>query len=262
MAALACSTALAAEEVEIRGSVAAVSNYLYEGVSQSWNRPALQGEIEVEHDLGLYAGAFVSTISPRQFPGGALEVESWLGYGYDLSNDSSLAVELAYFAFPGANANNGQCGSGIPCASQSFDTAQLRAVAQWRWLSLQLGYSLTDYFGASAATGFAGSTRGTTRVEVSAEPDLPFDNAWTLVARVGYTHYGSAFLTPVLPGVDGNGGDYTFGLKRRILTGIGKLDVVVAVAGTSHGVTSKSLTDGAQTRLGGPLPFIGLTLGF
>ena len=239
-----------------------VSNYLYDGVSQSWNRPALQGEIEVEHDLGLYVGAFVSTISPRQFPGGALEVESWLGYGYDLGKDSSLAVELAYFAFPGANASNGQCGSGTTCVSQSFNTAQLRATAQWRWLSLQLGYSLTDYFGASVATGFAGSTRGTTRVEASAEPELPFDHTWTLVARVGYTHYGSAFLTPVLPGVDGNGGDYTFGLKHRILTGLGNLDVVVAVAGTSHGVTSRSLTDSAQTRLGGPLPFIGLTLSF
>jgi uncharacterized protein (TIGR02001 family) len=261
LAALACSTAFAADDFEIRSSVAVVSNYLYEGVSQSWNRPALQGEIEVEHDIGVYAGAFVSTISPRQFPGGALEVESWLGYGYDLGNDSSLAVELGYFAFPGANMSNGECG-GLPCASQSFNTAQVRGVAQWRWLSFQLGYSLTDYFGAATTTGFAGSTRGTTRIEASAEPELPFDGAWTLIARVGYTHYGSAFLTPVLPGVDGNGGDYTLGLKRRFVTEVGRMDVVVAVAGTSHGVTSRSLTDSAQTRLGGPLPFIGLTLSF
>ena len=49
---LACGPARALEGLEFKASATAVSNYIHEGTSMSWNRPALQAEFEVEHALG------------------------------------------------------------------------------------------------------------------------------------------------------------------------------------------------------------------
>lgn len=258
---LACGPARALEGLEFKASATAVSNYIHEGTSMSWNRPALQAEFEVEHDLGAYAGVFASTISSRQFPGGNAEIESWIGWDYEFSRRASIGVELAYAAFPGANLDNGWCAGGLRCAAQSFDTALARVIGRWDWLTLQLGYSLSDYYGASAASGFAGSTRGSTRLEATAEHELPWDPRGSAVLRVGYLHYASAFLTPVLPGVDGSGADYSLVLRRRFDLEPARLELQLGVAGTSRGVTARSLTDDAQARLGGPAVFVGITLG-
>jgi uncharacterized protein (TIGR02001 family) len=258
---LAGSTARASEDWDFRGSASVLSNYVYEGVSQSWNRPAAQVEVEAEHSSGGYAGAFASTISPRQFPGGNVELEAWIGYGYEFSQRFNVAAELAYFAFPGANLANGWCATATPCPAQSFNTGQLRLLAQWNWLTLQIGYSLSDYFGASAASGFSGSTRGTVRAELGVEHALPGDGRWSVALKAGYTHYPATLITPVLPGVDGGGPDYTVWLRRRFEINNLRLDLTLGVAGTSRGVTSRSLTDSAQTRLGGPTPWIGVSLG-
>ncbi|HQR20656.1 MAG TPA: TorF family putative porin [Burkholderiaceae bacterium] len=257
---LASSAVRASDSWEMKASATAVSNYMYDGISQSWNRPAAQADFEVEHDSGAYAGVFVSTISPRQYPGGNVEAEAWVGYGWEFSRQTSLGVELAYIAFPGSNLSYGQCGAGLPCAAQSFNTGLARVVGQWDWLSMQLDYALSDYYGASAASGFAGSTRGSTRYELGAEHELPWDARWTGLVRLGYTHYSSAFLLPVMPGVDGSGAFYSLALRRRFELDSTRIDLQFGVAGTSSGITSRSLTDGAQTRLGGPMPYVGITL--
>lgn len=260
--ALAASASRAESKVEVHGSAGVVSNYVFEGVSQSWNGPALQAEIGLEHESGAYAGAFASTVSPRQYPGGSIEIESWVGYEYEWKRDASVSAELAYFAFPGANLSRATCLDAAACAQQSFNTAQARFAARWKWLTLQGSYALTDYFGASAATGFAGSTRGTVRVELAAERALTPDKAWNGVVRAGYTRYASDFVRPVLPGVDGNGPDYQVEVRRRIALSIGKIDLALGIGGTSRGITSRSLTDASQTRLGGPQPYLGLSISF
>src|SRR5690554_4324388 len=48
---------------EVSGSVTVVSDYLFRGVTQTNENPALQGGVTWNHDSGFYAGAWGSSIS-------------------------------------------------------------------------------------------------------------------------------------------------------------------------------------------------------
>ena len=63
---------------EVSGSVAVVSDYLFRGVTQTSEKPALQGGITWTHDSGFYVGGWGSSIS-------------WLS---DADPDVSSQVEL------------------------------------------------------------------------------------------------------------------------------------------------------------------------
>ncbi|WP_235925119.1 TorF family putative porin, partial [Roseomonas harenae] len=39
------------------------SDYLFRGVSQTRNRPAVQGTIDIQHTTGFYVGAFASNVA-------------------------------------------------------------------------------------------------------------------------------------------------------------------------------------------------------
>lgn len=196
VAATAAASAAPAADNEtawsVSGSVGAVSHYVARGLSQSWGRPALQADVEVEHDSGFYAGLFGSSVSRRLFPGAQLETTLWLGYEREWGNNAHGAVDLLYVAYPGADASKGRCDR-APCASQSPGTAQVRLVGTWDWFTLRHGVALTDYYGASRATGYAGSTRGTTYTELEAEPELPWGAGWRLLAHLGATRFAARY---------------------------------------------------------------------
>src|SRR5262252_4882780 len=106
------SCAIAADEpsLQCHPRIAVVSDYISRGVTQTWGGPAVQGEVEVEHDSGVYAGAFASNVSQKEYPGAALEVDVWLGYEHELAEDRSVGVEIIGYLYPGANVSKGnQC---------------------------------------------------------------------------------------------------------------------------------------------------------
>jgi uncharacterized protein (TIGR02001 family) len=47
--------------LSLTGSVAATTDYLFRGISQTRNRGAFQGTLELSHESGFYVGAFLST---------------------------------------------------------------------------------------------------------------------------------------------------------------------------------------------------------
>ncbi len=178
------------------GRAGAVSNYVARGLTQTWGRPAAQAEIELEHDSGFYAGSFVSNVSSKIYPGGSYELELWSGYEHELDKDVAVNVEGIYYAFPGANFSKANCAQPLGCPNQSFDTFQGRLGARWRWLSTRIAYTLTDYFGDSARTGFRRSTRGTWYWDARADYPLPNAPSWHLIAHLGYTRYPTQFAFP------------------------------------------------------------------
>ena len=80
----------------------ATTNYLFRGISQTRNRPALQGTLDVQHgDTGLYIGAFVSNFA---FLGtnGTAEIDALFGYRREILG---IAFDLGgvYYAYPGSD---------------------------------------------------------------------------------------------------------------------------------------------------------------
>ena len=52
-----------AVHAETSGTLTLTSDYLFRGITQTNEKPALQGGIEWAHDSGFYAGAWGSSIS-------------------------------------------------------------------------------------------------------------------------------------------------------------------------------------------------------
>jgi uncharacterized protein (TIGR02001 family) len=78
---------------------AAATDYLFRGLSQTRSRPAVQGSIDIEHESGLYVGAFVSNAN---FVGTNIrqEVDFSAGYRFAVAG-VKLDIGATYYGYPG-----------------------------------------------------------------------------------------------------------------------------------------------------------------
>lgn len=90
----------------VRGSVSALSDYVWRGVSQTQEDPALQAEINLEHRSGFYAGLWASSIdftAPGEEDDGVnYELDGYLGWAGELRPGLELDVVLTRAAYPGS----------------------------------------------------------------------------------------------------------------------------------------------------------------
>lgn len=86
-----------ASEITISGGAAVVSDYRFRGFSQSNEEFAIQGSIGVEHESGLYAGTWGSSIG---FAGGT-EIDIFGGYATEVYEGIGFDIGLTYYSYPG-----------------------------------------------------------------------------------------------------------------------------------------------------------------
>ncbi len=84
---------------------AAQSDYLFRGISQTRNRPALQLTLDLEHSSGFYIGAFASNVAflgtdARQ------EIDALAGYRFELAT-VKFDIGGIYYTYPGYQAQPG-----------------------------------------------------------------------------------------------------------------------------------------------------------
>lgn len=110
----AASPALADEtappsDFKITGSAAVVSQYRFRGISQSNNRPAVQGAITVAHSSGFYVSTWGSSASAGDSAVniGGTEIDVYGGYTHGLGNSGvTIDAGLYGYIYPGAPAGN------------------------------------------------------------------------------------------------------------------------------------------------------------
>ncbi|MBO1073604.1 TorF family putative porin [Roseomonas marmotae] len=78
---------------------AASTDYLFRGISQTRNRPAIQGTVDLQHDSGFYVGAFATNVA---FPGlnARQELDLMAGYRFEAAG-ASFDLGAVYYAYPG-----------------------------------------------------------------------------------------------------------------------------------------------------------------
>jgi uncharacterized protein (TIGR02001 family) len=133
-------------------NVGLYSQYVFRGITQTDEDPALQGGFDLGHASGLYAGAWGSNISwigdfGSSDGGNSLELDLYGGYRGALG-DSGFGYDLGliYYWYPGDT-----LGGFDP------DTTELYAGLTYAWAGLKVSYSLDDYFGFEGDTGANGS---------------------------------------------------------------------------------------------------------
>jgi uncharacterized protein (TIGR02001 family) len=94
---LLLSQPVAAETVNSTGSVLLISDYLYRGISQTDEGPALQGSLTLATDSGWYASAWGSNI---KFGQGSMELDISAGRSFAVAPDWTVDLGLMQYRYP------------------------------------------------------------------------------------------------------------------------------------------------------------------
>ena len=163
-AALAASSVPAMAEIEISGNVALTTDYLFRGISQTDNNPAIQGGFDLAHDSGFYAGVWGSNVDFA----GSLELDYYGGYAGNINENIGFDVGAIYYDYPG-----GDLGGGVDPEFWEINAGLSGDVGPVA-LSGTISYS-DDYFGETGTAFY---------YDLGASMDLPEE--FSLAVHFGY----------------------------------------------------------------------------
>lgn len=117
----------AAAHAEVTGTVTAVSDYDFRGISLSATDPALQGSIDWAGESGFYLGAWASNIDYGKDVDGDLEIDLYGGFAGETEAGLGWDVGLVYYTYPGAD--------------DVSDYPEIYGGLSYKWLELKQWYS-------------------------------------------------------------------------------------------------------------------------
>lgn len=160
------------------GNVGLFSQYVFRGISQTNEKPALQGGFDLGHKSGFYLGTWASNVSwlsdGNPDVSSSLEVDFYGGYKWALPNDFGLDLGALYYWYPGT----------FPEGYTKADTTELYAALTWKWITGKYSYSVNN-----KTFGFPDS-RGSDYWEINAAYDI-VDKVNDTIGKVTVMgHYG------------------------------------------------------------------------
>lgn len=82
---------------KVSGSLGLTTNYLFRGISQTGNGPAIQGGLRYDYTpLGLYGGVWASNIKSEGFAGSSMETDFSLGWAPTFDK---LGLDIGYLRY-------------------------------------------------------------------------------------------------------------------------------------------------------------------
>ena len=156
----------AVAHAEVTGTITAVSDYDFRGISLSATDPALQGSIDWAGESGWYLGAWASNIDYGKGVDGDLEIDLYGGYAGETEGGFGYDVGLVYYTYPGAD--------------DISDYPELYVGLSYGWFEFKQWY--TNDYGGTSDDGWY--TEGNANFELPA--------GFGLGLHAGY-NYGDAF---------------------------------------------------------------------
>jgi uncharacterized protein (TIGR02001 family) len=171
--ALMVAASAATHAAEYSANVTVTSDYILRGVSQTEERPALQGGFDAAFDSGIYAGIWASNVNYDKATGGVsnanLEMDYYAGYGGTFGcTDCSYKVGFVYYDYHGD--------PGLDYIEAAVSIAYGGLTAGVYWSPEYLGEGTTDLIGDEVEYWYP---------YVNYSHALPGD--FTLALHVGYT---------------------------------------------------------------------------
>jgi len=153
------------------GNVGIFSQYIFRGISQTNEKPALQGGFDWSHKSGFYLGTRLSNVSwisdGAPDVSASLEWDMYGGYKWALPYDFVLDLGALYYYYPGS----------YPSGFTKPDTTELYAALTWKWFTAKYSYSVNN-----KTFGFPDS-RGSDYWELNGSYDV-FDKVNDVIGKV------------------------------------------------------------------------------
>jgi uncharacterized protein (TIGR02001 family) len=129
------------------GNVGLFSQYVFRGISQTNEKPALQGGFDLGHKSGFYVGTWASNISwlsdGNPDVSASVEWDFYGGYKLALPADFTADFGVLYYWYPGT----------YPSGYTKPNTTELYAALTWKWFTGKYSYSLNNTFGFPDSKG-------------------------------------------------------------------------------------------------------------
>lgn len=93
-------------EMDVSMSATLATDYIWRGQSQTAGAGAVQGSLDIGHESGVYIGAWASNIDADAFGGSSVEIDYYIGYGADLTDNISYDLSWNTYTYPGASGLN------------------------------------------------------------------------------------------------------------------------------------------------------------
>ncbi len=141
----------------ITANVGLYSQYVFRGITQTGEDPALQGGMDYAHTSGFYVGVWGSNVSWLEdyqgYSKGSLEIDIYAGFRNSIGN-TGLTYDLGIlrYQYPGDR----------PPGITNANTTELYAALGWKWFTAKYSHSISD-----ETFGFANS-RGSSYIDLSA----------------------------------------------------------------------------------------------
>jgi uncharacterized protein (TIGR02001 family) len=192
------------------GNVGLYSQYVFRGISQTNEKPAVQGGFDLGHKSGFYVGTWASNISwlSDAVPSvsASMEWDLYGGYKGSLPADFGYDLGALYYYYPGNY-------TAAPNGYVKPDTTELYAALTWKFLSLKYSYSVNG-----KTFGLADS-RGSSYLDLTASYDV-VEKVNDAIGKVTvFGHLGHQWYTGSTAGVDNKNyayGDWKVGASTEI----------------------------------------------
>lgn len=143
-------------EFTVTGSVAAVSDYRFRGISLTAGDPAIQGSIGVSHSSGFYVGAWGSSLEDSPVYGHT-EVDLYGGWTGEVTSGLTADVGLLYYAYPNGHFGDAEFFEPYASLSTTLGPVTAKVGANYAWDQKALGnddnlYVYTDLGAAIPST--------------------------------------------------------------------------------------------------------------
>jgi uncharacterized protein (TIGR02001 family) len=136
----------------ISANVGVYSQYVFRGLTQTNEDPALQGGFDYSHASGFYVGTWGSNISwfADLNPGNSvsLEWDAYAGFRKSWDQVDGLTTDIGYlrYEYPGS------CPALAPGILKP-NTDEVYLGLGWKWAALRYSYAVSDLFGVAKSDG-------------------------------------------------------------------------------------------------------------
>lgn len=155
----------------VSGSMALTTNYVFRGLSQTANLPAVQGSLTYTFPVGLYLNAWASNVKFTDSTA-SIEIDTIIGIRRSIGENFTYDINLDRYNYPGASAT-------------AYN--ELNTLFNYRFLQAGISYSSNVYNSHTAGTYFNGGIN----YQIPQKFAFNLENV-TIIALIGRYDLGGA----------------------------------------------------------------------